>query len=88
MFIDKLSFMAEFNISGHFINDALTTTDLDALGMTGKFCRGSSQNITIFPPKKLSVLVITLSILPTANISRPHPILLVLIRLITFLILC
>ena len=51
MFIDKSSFTAESHISGHFINDAFTTTDLDAFGITGNACRESPQNITIFPPK-------------------------------------
>ena len=51
MFIDKVSFMAEFHISGHFINDALTTTDIDAFGVTGNVCRNILQNITIFPQK-------------------------------------
>ena len=41
MFIDKLSFIAEFHTSGHFNNDALTTTDLVALGITGNVCCGS-----------------------------------------------
>ena len=53
MFIDKLSFIAEFHMSGHFINDALTTTDLDAFEMASNICRGSPQNITILPSKKL-----------------------------------
>ena len=66
MFINKLSSTAESHISGHFNNDAFTTTDLDAFGITGNVCRGSLQNITIFPPKKLSLLVISFSILLTA----------------------
>ena len=93
MFIDKLSFIAESHISGHFINDALTTTDLHAFGITCNICRGSQQNITIFPRKKLSLLVMSFSILLTANMlyvmflsSRPHPILLTLIRSTIFLI--
>ena len=41
MFIDKLSFIAESHISGHFNNDVLTTTDIVVLGITGNVCRGS-----------------------------------------------
>ena len=68
MFIDKVSFIAEFHISGYIISGYdLTTTDHDAFGVTGNVCRGSSQNITIFPPRKLSLLVISFSILLTAN---------------------
>ena len=52
MFIDKLSFIAESHISGHFINDALTTTDLDAFGISCNVCRGSQCWVIPEPTKK------------------------------------
>ena len=56
MFNDKLSFIAEFHIIGHFINKSLITADLDAFGTTGKVCRESPQNLN-FSAKKVIIVI-------------------------------
>ena len=40
MFVDKFSFVAEYQISGHFIKDTFTPKDLGSFGITGNVCRG------------------------------------------------